>query len=81
MNHSRVEPAGRIAYVDGRYVPHREARVHIEDRGFQFADSIYEVCAVIDGSTTRRATGKSIVVLFAKRGLFGLVAGAETHDG
>lgn len=49
MNHSRLEPAGRIAYVDGRYVPHREARVHIEDRGFQFADSIYEVCAVIDG--------------------------------
>jgi len=49
MNHTRLEPAGRIAYVDGRYVPHREARVHIEDRGFQFADSIYEVCAVIDG--------------------------------
>ena len=27
----------RIAYVNGRYVPHREAAVHIEDRGYQFA--------------------------------------------
>lgn len=39
----------RIAYVNGRYVPHDQAAVHIEDRGFQFADSIYEVCAVEDG--------------------------------
>jgi D-alanine transaminase len=41
-------PAGRIAYVNGRYVPHGDAHVHIEDRGLQFADSVYEVCAVID---------------------------------
>ena len=39
----------RIAYVNGRYVPHRDARVHIEDRGYQFADGIYEVVAVKDG--------------------------------
>ncbi|MBW7835285.1 MAG: D-amino-acid transaminase [Sphingomonadales bacterium] len=39
----------RIAYVDGRYVPHREASVHIEDRGYQFADGVYEVCAVMNG--------------------------------
>lgn len=39
----------RIAYVNGRYVPHHEAAVHIEDRGFQFADSVYEVIALIDG--------------------------------
>jgi D-alanine transaminase len=39
----------RIAYVDGRYVPHAHASVHIEDRGFQFADGIYEVIAVISG--------------------------------
>ena len=39
----------RIAYVDGRYVPHRRASIHIEDRGFQFADGIYEVVAVIGG--------------------------------
>ena len=39
----------RIAYVNGQYVPLREAGVHIEDRGYQFADGIYEVCLVIDG--------------------------------
>ena len=39
----------RVAYVNGRYVPHAEARVHVEDRGFQFADGVYEVCAVRGG--------------------------------
>jgi D-alanine transaminase len=39
----------RIAYVNGRYVPHREASVHIEDRGFQFADGVYEVCEILSG--------------------------------
>lgn len=33
----------RIAYVSGRYVPHRFAEVAMEDRGYQFADGIYEV--------------------------------------
>lgn len=33
----------RIAYVNGAYVPHRHASVHIEDRGYQFADGAYEV--------------------------------------
>src|SRR2546422_27982 len=39
----------RIAYVNGRFLPHREAAVHIEDRGYQFADGVYEVTAVQDG--------------------------------
>lgn len=39
----------RIAYVNGRYLPHDEAAVHIEDRGLQFADSVYEVVALING--------------------------------
>lgn len=39
----------RIAYVNGRYVPHGEAAVHIEDRGYQFADGVYEVIWVRDG--------------------------------
>lgn len=39
----------RIAYVNGRYRPHRDAVVHIEDRGYQFADGVYEVCEVADG--------------------------------
>jgi D-alanine transaminase len=40
----------RVAYVDGQYLPHRSAAVHIEDRGYQFADGVYEVMAVIGGS-------------------------------
>jgi D-alanine transaminase len=40
---------GRIAYVNGRYVRHAEACVHIEDRGYQLADAVYEVWAVFDG--------------------------------
>ncbi|MDB5526010.1 MAG: dat [Rhizobium sp.] len=36
----------RIAYVNGSYVRHAEAGVHIEDRGYQFADGVYEVCEV-----------------------------------
>ncbi len=35
----------RIAYVNGQYLPHRDAVVHIEDRGYQFSDGIYEVAA------------------------------------
>jgi D-alanine transaminase len=40
----------RIAYVNGRYVPHRLAHVHVEDRGFQFADAVYEVIAISRGA-------------------------------
>ncbi|WP_419816472.1 D-amino-acid transaminase [Glacieibacterium sp.] len=39
----------RLAYVDGRIVPLEQAAVHVEDRGFQFADGIYEVAAVLNG--------------------------------
>jgi D-alanine transaminase len=39
----------RYAYVNGRYVPHAQAQVHIEDRGYQFADGVYEVILIHDG--------------------------------
>ncbi len=39
----------RIAYVNGRYLPHGEAGVHVEDRGYQFSDGVYEVCEVRGG--------------------------------
>src|SRR3984885_5751997 len=42
-------PAGRIAYVNGRYLPHTQAGVHIEDRALQLGDGIYEVSNVISG--------------------------------
>ncbi|HYH39547.1 MAG TPA: D-amino-acid transaminase [Azospirillum sp.] len=39
----------RWAYVNGRYLPHDRAAVHIEDRGFQLADGVYEVVTVLGG--------------------------------
>lgn len=39
----------RIAYVNGAYVPQREAAVNVEDRGYQFADGVYEVVHLYRG--------------------------------
>ncbi|MGC9419554.1 MAG: D-amino-acid transaminase [Rhodovulum sp.] len=39
----------RTVYVNGEYVPEEEARVSIFDRGFLFADGVYEVTSVLDG--------------------------------
>ena len=39
----------RIAYVNGQYVSFEDAQVHVEDRGYQFGDGVYEVCEVRDG--------------------------------
>lgn len=41
---------GRIAYVNGRYVPQAQATVPIEDRGYQLGDGVYEVCEIRDGA-------------------------------
>jgi len=47
-----LAPAGRVAYVNGRYLPHGQAGVHIEDRALQFGDGIYEVLNILDGRPT-----------------------------
>ncbi|MDG3085757.1 D-amino-acid transaminase [Vibrio hannami] len=39
----------RTVYVNGEFLPESEAKVSIFDRGFLFADAIYEVTAVVDG--------------------------------
>tara|TARA_Y100000813_G_scaffold154277_1_gene114395 strand:- start:327 stop:1181 length:855 start_codon:yes stop_codon:yes gene_type:complete len=39
----------RIVYVNGQFVPEEEAKISIFDRGFLFADGVYEVSSVIDG--------------------------------
>lgn len=39
----------RIAYVNGAYLPHAHAHIHIEDRGYQFSDGVYEVWGVRGG--------------------------------
>lgn len=38
----------RIAYIDGQYIPINTPAVHVEDRGYQFSDGVYEVCLVIE---------------------------------
>jgi D-alanine transaminase len=40
----------RVVYVNGQYRPYADASVHIEDRGYQFSDGVYEVCEVRDGA-------------------------------
>jgi D-alanine transaminase len=45
-----------IAYVNGDFVPLPEAKVSILDRGFLFADGIYEVAAVLDGKLIDNAS-------------------------
>jgi len=44
----------RIVYVNGRYRPYAHAMVHVEDRGFQLADAVYEVCEVRGGAIVDR---------------------------
>lgn len=39
----------RTVYLNGQYLPETEAKVSIFDRGFLFADAVYEVVSVIDG--------------------------------
>ncbi len=40
----------RISYVNGQYIRHAMASVHIEDRGYQFADGVYEVVLIVNGN-------------------------------
>jgi len=44
-----------IAYVNGSFVPESEATISVFDRGFLFADGIYEVSAVLDGKLVDNA--------------------------
>lgn len=40
---------GRIVYVNGEYLPEEQGKISIFDRGFLFADGVYEVTAVVAG--------------------------------
>ena len=39
----------RVSFINGLYCDHSDASVHIEDRGYQFADGVYEVFAILNG--------------------------------
>ncbi|RED53250.1 D-amino-acid transaminase [Aestuariispira insulae] len=45
----------RYAYVNGRYCHHGEATVHIEDRGYQLGDGVYEVVTILNGKMVDEA--------------------------
>src|SRR6202162_3278993 len=61
MGANRFAASGRlrldqIAYVNGSFVPLADAKVSVLDRGFLFADGIYEVAAVLDGKLIDNAS-------------------------
>ncbi|WP_020410868.1 D-amino-acid transaminase [Hahella ganghwensis] len=45
-----------VVFVNGEYVPESEARISVFDRGFLFADGVYEVTSVIDGGLVDNAS-------------------------
>src|ERR1700709_2131261 len=53
---SGESPLEQIAYVNGSFGPMAEAKISILDRGFLFADGIYEVAAVLDGKLIDNAS-------------------------
>lgn len=72
----------RIAYVNGRYLPHADAAVHIEDRGYQFGDGVYEVCEIRDGDLVderrhldrlERSLGELKIAMPASRAALGVI--------
>src|ERR1700704_1503013 len=52
----RRPPLDQIVYVNGSFVPIADAKVSVFDRGFLFADGIYEVAAVLDGKLIDNAS-------------------------
>ena len=40
----------KFAYINNKYTDFKNAKIHVEDRGLQFADSVYEVIAVLNGN-------------------------------
>ena len=42
---------GKVAYVNGQYIPHHQAKISIDDRGLQFGDAVYEVFSVFQGKS------------------------------
>jgi D-alanine transaminase len=74
---------GRIAYLNGRYLPQGQATVHIEDRGYQFGDGVYEVCEIRNGALIdearhierlRRSLGELSIAEPLAPGALGVVA-------
>jgi D-alanine transaminase len=50
MSRKEVSSVQQLVYLNGGVYPYEDARVHVDDRGFTFADGIYEVVRVYDGT-------------------------------
>lgn len=46
---------GRVVYVNGEYLAEEDAKISVFDRGFLFADGVYEVSSVLDGKLVDNA--------------------------
>ncbi len=70
----------RVVFVNGKYLPYEESKVHVEDRGYQFADGVYEVFAVIENKLadyeshmnrlTRSLSELNIKLPYSKKSIF-----------
>jgi D-alanine transaminase len=47
--HKTAFASAELVYVNGEYLPAADAKISVFDRGFLFADGVYEVTAVVDG--------------------------------
>lgn len=65
-----------LVFLNGEYIPHDEARVSVDDRGFLFADGVYEVVRVYDGRPHRMADHMARM----RRGLAALRIGYSDTD-
>ena len=71
----------RVAYVNGNYLPHSQATVHIEDRGYQFADGVYEVCEIRDGRIVDAGPLEQVLTAEALGRTFGMRLELDHVDG
>ena len=69
---------GRIVYVNGRFVPESEAKVSVFDRGFLFADGVYEVSSVLDRGLVDNAA--HLVRLERSLGALGMASPASPEE-
>ena len=68
-----------IAYLNGSFLPLEQARVTVLDRGFLFADGIYEVAAVIDGKLVDSASHLARLERFGQQA-FSVPVRLRSHD-
>ena len=59
--------SSRIVYVNGEFLPEDEAKISVFDRGFLFADGVYEVSTILDGKLVDNGAHLNRPSAFAQR--------------